>query len=99
APEGAGPRRRSGARRTLLLRLQPVRIAFDVSPLSHERTGVNNYIRGSLAGLAEAATEQGDEVVAFAPTSPEGRRVIPEAVDGIPVELRLRTFVGAHGGR
>ena len=26
-----------------------MRIAFDVSPLSHERTGVNNYIRGSLA--------------------------------------------------
>ena len=26
-----------------------VRIAFDVSPLSHPRTGVGNYIRGSLA--------------------------------------------------
>ena len=45
-----------------------MRIAFDVSPLSHERTGVNNYIRGSLAGLAAAAS--GDEIVAFAPTSP-----------------------------
>jgi len=32
-----------------------VRIAFDVSPLSHERTGVNNYIRGTLGGLAEVA--------------------------------------------
>ena len=51
---------------------QAVRIAFDVSPLSHERTGVNNYIRGSLQGLAEAAARAGDEVVAFAPTSPEG---------------------------
>ena len=39
--------------------LQPVRIAFDVSPLSHERTGVNNYIRGSLAGLAAAAARRG----------------------------------------
>src|SRR3954467_5814486 len=76
-----------------------MRIAFDVSPLSHERTGVNNYIRGSLAGLAAAAARGGDEVVAFAPTSPEGRRVIPEALDGVPVELRLRTFVGAHGWR
>ena len=76
-----------------------MRIAFDVSPLSHERTGVNNYIRGSLAGLAEAAARDGDEVVAFAPTSPEGRRVIPQALDGIPVELRLRTFLGAHGWR
>jgi len=76
-----------------------VRIAFDVSPLSHERTGVNNYIRGSLAGLVAAAARDGDEVVAFAPTSPEGRRVIPEALDGIPVELRLKTFLGAHGWR
>jgi glycosyltransferase involved in cell wall biosynthesis len=76
-----------------------VRIAFDVSPLSHERTGVNNYIRGSLAGLAAAAQESGDEVVAFAPTSPAGRRVIPEALAGIPVELELKTFLGAHGVR
>ncbi len=32
------------------LRLPAMRIAFDVSPLSHERTGVNNYIRGTLGG-------------------------------------------------
>jgi len=76
-----------------------VRIVFDVSPLSHERTGVNNYIRGSLRGLAEAARGRGHEVVAFAPTSPEGRRVIPEALEGLPVDLRLKTFVGAHGWR
>jgi glycosyltransferase involved in cell wall biosynthesis len=76
-----------------------VRIAFDVSPLSHERTGVNNYIRGSLQGIVEVAREQGDEVVAFAPTSPRGRHVIPEALAGIPVELRLKTFLGAHGWR
>jgi alpha-1,3-rhamnosyl/mannosyltransferase len=76
-----------------------VRIAFDVSPLSHERTGVNNYIRGSLAGLAEAAGRGGHEVVAFAPTSPAGRRVIPEALAGIPVELRLLRLPGAHGWR
>jgi alpha-1,3-rhamnosyl/mannosyltransferase len=75
-----------------------VRIAFDVSPLSHERTGVNNYIRGSLRGLAEAAAGA-HEIVAFAPTSPEGRRVIPEALDGIPVDLRLRTLPGAHAWR
>jgi glycosyltransferase involved in cell wall biosynthesis len=76
-----------------------LRIAFDVSPLSHERTGVNNYIRGSLAGLAEAARADGHEVVAFAPTSPAGKRVIPEALAGIPVELRLVTLLGAHGWR
>src|SRR5207248_5666111 len=83
----------------LLLRLHAVRIAFDVSPLSHERTGVNNYIRGSLAGLAEAAHREGDAVVAFAPTSPAGRRVIPEALAGFPLELRLATLPGAHGWR
>jgi glycosyltransferase involved in cell wall biosynthesis len=76
-----------------------VRIAFDVSPLSHERTGVNNYIRGSLQGLAQVAQEQGHEVVAFAPTSPHGRVAIPEALAGIPLELRLKTFLGAHGWR
>jgi glycosyltransferase involved in cell wall biosynthesis len=76
-----------------------VRIAFDVSPLSHERTGVNNYIRGSLAGLAEVARPRGHDIVAFAPTSPAGRRTIPEALAGIDVELRLATLPGAHGWR
>ncbi|HEX4680176.1 MAG TPA: glycosyltransferase family 1 protein [Gaiellaceae bacterium] len=73
-----------------------MRIAFDVSPLSHERTGVNNYIRGSLAGLAEAARPLGHEIVAFAPTSPAGKRVIPEALAGIDVETKLLRLPGAH---
>ncbi len=76
-----------------------MRIAFDVSPLSHERTGVNNYIRGSLGGLAEVAAEHGDEVIAFAPTSPTGKRVIPEALAGIDVELKLVTLPFAHAWR
>jgi glycosyltransferase involved in cell wall biosynthesis len=77
-----------------------MRIAFDVSPLSHERTGVNNYIRGSLAGLAEAAAAAGGhELVAFAPTSPEGARQIPLALEGIDVELRTRTLPFAHAWR
>jgi alpha-1,3-rhamnosyl/mannosyltransferase len=76
-----------------------VRIAFDVSPLSHERTGVNNYIRGSLTGLAEVAKERGHSVVAFAPTSPAGRRVIPEELAALDVEVRLLTLPGAHGWR
>jgi glycosyltransferase involved in cell wall biosynthesis len=76
-----------------------VRIVFDVSPLSHERTGVNNYIRGSLGGLAAAAAASGDEVIAFAPTSPAGRRAIPEALDGIPVDVRLVTLPFAHAWR
>jgi glycosyltransferase involved in cell wall biosynthesis len=75
-----------------------VRIAFDVSPLSHPRTGVGNYIRGSLAGLVEAAGSE-HEVVPFAPTSPQGKRRIPEALAGIPVEPRLRFLPFAHHWR
>jgi glycosyltransferase involved in cell wall biosynthesis len=76
-----------------------VRIAFDVSPLSHTRTGVNNYILGSLRGLAACAEVEGDEIVAFAPTSKDGRRTIAETLAGLPLELRLRTLPGAHGWR
>jgi glycosyltransferase involved in cell wall biosynthesis len=72
-----------------------LRIAFDVSPLSHPRTGVGNYIRGSLAGLVEAAGSE-HEVVPFAPTSPQGLKRIPEALAGIPVEPRLWFLPFAH---
>jgi glycosyltransferase involved in cell wall biosynthesis len=75
-----------------------VRIAFDVSPLSHEPTGIGNYIRGSLAAVA-GARASGDEVIAFAPTSPAGLRRIPEAVDGIPLTLKLRFLPFAHHWR
>ena len=72
-----------------------MRIAFDVSPLSHPRTGIGNYIRGLLAGLVEAAGAE-HEVIPFAPTSPQGLRRIPEALAGIPVEPRLRFLPFAH---
>jgi glycosyltransferase involved in cell wall biosynthesis len=75
-----------------------VRIAFDVSPLSHPRTGVGNYIRGSLAGLVAAAGAE-HEVIPFAPTSPQGKRRIPEELAGIPVEPRLRLLPFAHHWR
>jgi glycosyltransferase involved in cell wall biosynthesis len=75
-----------------------VRIAFDVSPLSHEPTGIGNYIRGSLAGLAEAAASE-HEIVAFAPTSPEGKRRIPQLLEGLPVTLSLRLLPFAHHWR
>jgi glycosyltransferase involved in cell wall biosynthesis len=75
-----------------------VRIAFDVSPLSHEPTGIGNYIRGSLAGLCEAAAGR-HEIVAFAPTSPEGLRRIPQQVAGLPVDLKLRLLPFAHHWR
>jgi glycosyltransferase involved in cell wall biosynthesis len=67
-----------------------MRIAFDVSPLSHRRTGIGNYVRGSVAGLVEAA-EGRHEVVAFAPTRPRGRRLVREALAG--VDVRTRTVV------
>jgi glycosyltransferase involved in cell wall biosynthesis len=72
-----------------------VRIAFDVSPLSHPRTGVGNYILGSLRGVVEAAGDE-HEVIPFAPTSPQGKRRIPEELAGIPVEPRLRFLPFAH---
>src|SRR5712691_11599381 len=75
-----------------------MRIAFDVSPLSHPLSGVGNYIRGSLAGLVEAAGGR-HEVVAFGPTSAVGKRAIPEALAGIDVETRIGFVPFAHGWR
>jgi glycosyltransferase involved in cell wall biosynthesis len=75
-----------------------MRIAFDVSPLSHPLAGIGNYIRGSLAGLVAAAGRE-HEIVAFAPTSPRGRRAIPQALEGIPVDLRLRVLPYSHAFR
>jgi len=75
-----------------------MRIAFDVSPLSHPLSGIGNYLRGSLGGLAEAAGGR-HEIIAFAPTSPNGRKTIPAALDGIDVELRLWPLVPSHAIR
>jgi glycosyltransferase involved in cell wall biosynthesis len=72
-----------------------VRIAFDVSPLSHPRSGIGTYLRGSLAGLAEAADGR-HEIVAFAPTSPRGLRTIPALLAGLPVQVELRFLPFAH---
>jgi glycosyltransferase involved in cell wall biosynthesis len=72
-----------------------VRIAFDVSPLSHPRTGIGNYILGSLTGLVEAAAGE-HEVIAFAPTSVRGRRAIPDALGGLAVRQRLWTLPYSH---
>ena len=73
-----------------------MRIVVDVSPLSHPRTGVGNYIRGSLLGLTEA---DGHEVVAFAPASRQGKRAIEQSLDGIAVERRLPVLPAAHAVR
>jgi len=68
----------------------------DVAPLSHPRTGVGNYIRGSLLGLAQAG---GQEVVAFAPASRTGRRLIERSLDGVAAERRLPVLPAAHAVR
>ncbi|MES1246041.1 MAG: glycosyltransferase family 1 protein, partial [Actinomycetota bacterium] len=72
-----------------------MRIVIDVSPLSHPRTGVGNYIRGSLRGLSST----GHEVVAFAPVSPAGRRNVEAALAGIDVERILPRLPFAHAVR
>jgi len=74
-----------------------VRIVVDVSPLSHQRTGVGNYVRGSLAGLAAVASQ--DEVVAFAPVSRRGRREIESALAGVDVTRRVPVVPAAHALR
>ena len=75
-----------------------MRIAFDVSPLSHPRSGIGTYLRGAVAGLVEAA-EGEHEIIAFAPTSPRGLKAIPAALDGVQVDLRLRFLPFAHAWR
>ncbi|MDX6467577.1 MAG: hypothetical protein QOI27_2617 [Gaiellaceae bacterium] len=75
-----------------------MRIVVDVSPLSHQRTGVGNYVRGSLLGLVEASAGT-HELVAFAPASRRGRREIEEALRGVAVERRLPTMPAAHALR
>ena len=69
-----------------------------MSPLSHPRTGIGNYVRGSLAGLAEAAGRE-HELLAFAPTRPRGRRLIREALAGLPVEVRTAVLPWSHAFR
>ena len=75
-----------------------MRIVVDVSPLSHQRTGVGNYIRGSLLGIVEASAGS-DEVVAFAPASRRGSQEIEEALAGVHVERKLPVLPAAHALR
>jgi len=75
-----------------------VRIAYDVTPLSHPRTGIGNYILGALRGMVEAA-DGAIDIVAFGPVSIRGRRLLEETLDGVGVERRLLTFPLAHALR
>ena len=75
-----------------------MRIAYDVTPLSHPRTGVGNYILGALKGMLEAPGPE-REVVAFGPVSIRGRRLLDEALEGLNVEKRFLTVPFAHATR
>jgi glycosyltransferase involved in cell wall biosynthesis len=75
-----------------------VRIVYDVTPLSHRRTGVGNYVRGALAGMLEAG-DGTHELVAFGPVSLRGRRLIEGSLDGLELEQRLVTVPFAHATR
>ncbi len=63
-----------------------LRIAIDVTPLSHPRTGIGNYLVALVRTLAE---EPGVELVGFGPTRARGRRFIHEALEGVELDLRL----------
>jgi glycosyltransferase involved in cell wall biosynthesis len=75
-----------------------MRVVFDVSPLSHPLTGVGNYVRGMLAGLAEARGEE-DEIVALAPTSGWGVGYLRSALEGIEATRAIRVLPLAHAVR
>jgi glycosyltransferase involved in cell wall biosynthesis len=74
-----------------------VRIAYDVTPLSHPRTGVGNYILGALKGMLAAGG--GHEFVAFGPVSIRGRRLLDETLAGLALERRTVTVPFAHAIR
>jgi glycosyltransferase involved in cell wall biosynthesis len=75
-----------------------VRIAYDVTPLSHPRTGVGNYILGALRGMVEAA-DGSQELVAFGPVSIRGRKLLDEALADLPVERHIVTVPFGHAVR
>lgn len=75
-----------------------MRIAFDVSPLSHPLLGIGAYMQGSLAGLVDASAGR-HEIVAFAPTSIRGPERIRAALQGVDVELRAWRLPFSHALR
>lgn len=75
-----------------------MRVAYDVTPLSHPRTGVGNYILGALRGMLAAGGGE-HELVAFGPVSVRGRRLLEETLTGLDVERRFLTFPLAHALR
>ncbi len=75
-----------------------MRVAIDVSPLSHPRTGIGNYLTGAVGGLARVGDGR-HELVPFAPTSLRGPGRIREALEGIDVRPRLWPLPASHAAR
>ncbi len=75
-----------------------MRIAYDVTPLSHPRTGVGNYILGALRGMLAAGGDE-NELEVFGPVSFRGRPLVDDALEGLPVEKRIVTVPFAHATR
>ena len=73
-----------------------MRIVVDVSPLSHPRTGIGNYLRGMVGALAVSG---GHDVLAFAPTSLRGPGRIRSALAGTGVDARLWPLPWSHAAR
>jgi glycosyltransferase involved in cell wall biosynthesis len=65
-----------------------MRLAFDVTPLTVPRTGIGNYILGSLRGLG-AVAGQAHQLVAFALVEPGGRRIVEDTLAELPIELHV----------
>jgi glycosyltransferase involved in cell wall biosynthesis len=72
-----------------------MRVAVDVSPLSHVRTGVGTFLLGMIRGLLE----NGVEVVAFTPASVRYRRQIERALGSMDMQKRLPVIPLAHRWR
>ena len=70
-----------------------MRVVVDVTPLSHPRTGIGNYLRGMLGALSHLDDV---ELVAFGPVSARGKENLELALDGLDAERRLRVVPAAH---
>ena len=71
-----------------------MRIVIDVSPLSHPRTGIGNYLSALVGALAER--DQAHDIVAFGPTRPRGRQLIADALADSNVQQRLPRVPFSH---
>jgi glycosyltransferase involved in cell wall biosynthesis len=65
-----------------------MRIVVDVTPLSHPRTGIGNYMLGMLRGLAEVAGDR-HQLVFFGPTGPRNFRRLRAVLKEIPGDTDL----------